>query len=363
MPTFMQISKVLSTLLLERGVSLSAAEALHLLLAIQCNAHRIVTDTDGQLPVALGLFPTTSMMNHSCDPNCAHEFKITKGGRPMLLMRAMVDVEANTELTYSYTKLYQATSERQSQLMSAYGFSCACSRCVSSQRDSCIGVAGSGGSLAKELFTCLSLANRDYITRMAMYSRLLSTMSSSRLEEIHPLSQTCFYTYTFIAKTALHSFRNDKLGEEVLLSTLAYGLLSVACSFYFVRHIMADNVELICAAAEASGRLSELQPSMLDAVIKSNDALTALILGLLSSILFKHYRHDDVVVAIELLSAYVFNRVCQQDAPFTLRVILQRLAHREIAVYHIEEEGLTPRFKEKLNILEKKTSVISDDVS
>lgn len=111
------------------GNNLSTKDALQLLCAIPCNAHHIVNND--QQPVALGLFPLTCMMNHSCVPNCAHYFVVTPAARPQLVMVAVEDIAEGVELTYSYSPLYQSTAERQSKLMAAYGFRCDCLRCES----------------------------------------------------------------------------------------------------------------------------------------------------------------------------------------------------------------------------------------
>jgi hypothetical protein len=105
----------------------------HLLLSIQCNAHRLL-DSNSR-PVALGLFLMTSMMNHNCVPNAAHHFLVRKGYRPRLLMRALSFINVGDEITYSYVPLYQSTSVRKKQLSDAYGFSCICNRCLGSNED------------------------------------------------------------------------------------------------------------------------------------------------------------------------------------------------------------------------------------
>lgn len=108
-------------------IELSQDEIVHLVLVVQCNAHNI--KTVGGAPIGIGLFPTTSMMNHSCFPNCAHSFTISKLQPPRLVMRALRDVSAGDELAYSYVPLYQSTKQRQAQLSAAYSFVCSCPRC------------------------------------------------------------------------------------------------------------------------------------------------------------------------------------------------------------------------------------------
>ena len=120
----------LSTIARTSNLNLSAVEVRQLLYSIQCNAHLIVANQRGLKAVALGLFPLTSMMNHSCNPNCTHRFLIEQGKPPKLIMRAIQIIEKGEELCYSYVNLYQSTTARRSQLNSAYSFLCICERCL-----------------------------------------------------------------------------------------------------------------------------------------------------------------------------------------------------------------------------------------
>lgn len=123
-----------SEILDEKDLPISGPEAAELLFIIQSNAHRITQF--GGVPIGLGLFPLTSLMNHSCNPNCVHHFSLstaipnTARSTPKLVMRALKDIKAGEELTYSYVDLYQSTASRRQQLRHAYFFHCECQRCV-----------------------------------------------------------------------------------------------------------------------------------------------------------------------------------------------------------------------------------------
>jgi hypothetical protein len=112
------------------NLPLSHNDIQFLLYAIQCNAHQIVNPESKA--IALGLFPYTSMMNHSCRPNCIKLFLIQPNCPPKLIMRAIRDIDKGEELCYSYVNLYQSTECRREQLTKAYSFHCICQRCSTS---------------------------------------------------------------------------------------------------------------------------------------------------------------------------------------------------------------------------------------
>jgi hypothetical protein len=110
-----------------RQLNLPYAKARHLLLAIRCNAHRILNANNDA--VGLGLFPLTSLINHDCKPNVTHYFVVEEGKAPLLVVRAIAAIAPGEELVYSYVPLYQSTKARREQLHDVYGFHCHCSRC------------------------------------------------------------------------------------------------------------------------------------------------------------------------------------------------------------------------------------------
>lgn len=124
-----RVAKAMSELINSCNLQLSTDEAFRLLLIIQCNAHKI---KDGKYDVALGLFPLTSMLNHSCTPNCFHSYLIDateSHSPPTLVIRALCDIHPGDEICYNYIPLYQSTDTRQAQLFRAYSFTCSCPRC------------------------------------------------------------------------------------------------------------------------------------------------------------------------------------------------------------------------------------------
>uniref|UniRef100_A0A7J8BAS5 [histone H3]-lysine(4) N-trimethyltransferase n=1 Tax=Rousettus aegyptiacus TaxID=9407 RepID=A0A7J8BAS5_ROUAE len=80
--------------------------------------------------VGVGLYPSVSLLNHSCDPNCSIVFN-----GPHLLLRAVRDIEAGEELTICYLDVLMTSEERRKQLRDQYCFECDCSRCQTRDKD------------------------------------------------------------------------------------------------------------------------------------------------------------------------------------------------------------------------------------
>ncbi|GAB1285777.1 Histone-lysine N-methyltransferase SMYD3 [Apodemus speciosus] len=67
--------------------------------------------------VGVGLYPSMSLLNHSCDPNCSIVFN-----GPHLLLRAVREIEAGEELTICYLDMLMTSEERRKQLRDQYCF-------------------------------------------------------------------------------------------------------------------------------------------------------------------------------------------------------------------------------------------------
>ena len=77
------------------------------------------------MPIAAAVYPTASMINHSCRPNCVQHFS----GRNITI-RAIGRVEAGEEVTMSYIDVIQGVEERRDELLRGYLFRCECNTCV-----------------------------------------------------------------------------------------------------------------------------------------------------------------------------------------------------------------------------------------
>ncbi|XP_006897801.1 PREDICTED: histone-lysine N-methyltransferase SMYD3 [Elephantulus edwardii] len=93
-----------------------------------CNSFTIC-DAEMQ-EVGVGLYPSMSLLNHSCDPNCSIVFS-----GPCLFLRAVRDIEVGEELTICYLDMLMTSEERRKQLRDQYCFECDCIRCQTQDKD------------------------------------------------------------------------------------------------------------------------------------------------------------------------------------------------------------------------------------
>ncbi|XP_074899254.1 histone-lysine N-methyltransferase SMYD3 isoform X2 [Buteo buteo] len=95
---------------------------------VTCNCFTI---SNGEMQdVGVGLYPSMSLLNHSCDPNCVIVFEGYQ-----LLLRSVREIQIGEELTISYIESLMTTSERQKQLMRQYCFECDCLLCQNQEKD------------------------------------------------------------------------------------------------------------------------------------------------------------------------------------------------------------------------------------
>ncbi|XP_060048091.1 histone-lysine N-methyltransferase SMYD3 [Erinaceus europaeus] len=80
--------------------------------------------------VGVGIYPSMSLLNHSCDPNCCIVFS-----GPHLLLHAVRDIKAGDELTICYLDMLMTSEGRRKQLRDQYCFECDCFRCQTQDKD------------------------------------------------------------------------------------------------------------------------------------------------------------------------------------------------------------------------------------
>jgi len=105
---------------------LSAATLL--LSKISQNA---VTMTDEEMnQLGIGIFPTLSTTNHSCEPNALQSFTIgCNNSIPSLNLYASRNIASMEEVFISYCDVGVPTLERKTNLLETYKFTCDCLRC------------------------------------------------------------------------------------------------------------------------------------------------------------------------------------------------------------------------------------------
>ena len=110
----------------------TAAGLLHYLQSLPCNAHEVTEQVQrGQeaelREVGAAVYPSTSLLNHACDPNVV---RVSYG--TTCVVRVIRPVPAGGELLDNYGLHWavQAWSERQAALKRQYYFDCHCLACV-----------------------------------------------------------------------------------------------------------------------------------------------------------------------------------------------------------------------------------------
>ncbi|XP_061734882.1 histone-lysine N-methyltransferase SMYD3 isoform X2 [Nerophis ophidion] len=112
----------------------SCRQLLDLIAKVTCNCFTI---SDGELQeIGVGLYPSLSLLNHDCRPNCVMVFEGAK-----IHLRAILDIKPGEELTISYIETLSLTEERQKQLEDQYHFTCRCQKCDSQDTD-CLMLSG-----------------------------------------------------------------------------------------------------------------------------------------------------------------------------------------------------------------------------
>lgn len=81
-----------------------------------------------------GVYIFCSRLNHCCDPNCTWKISRTPDSNDprdrTIRVTAIKDIKAGEELTITYIVRENRVEKRQAELLRAYGFQCACPRCI-----------------------------------------------------------------------------------------------------------------------------------------------------------------------------------------------------------------------------------------
>ncbi|KAF2076615.1 hypothetical protein CYY_002101 [Polysphondylium violaceum] len=110
---------------------------IELMCILECNAHEIGitipsntnTCSYRYCSIGAGLYYTSSLFNHSCQPNIS---KIIEPGQSYgnHTMLAFKDIEMGEEICFNYIPISLAFDDRQTKLLYSYFFKCACPACL-----------------------------------------------------------------------------------------------------------------------------------------------------------------------------------------------------------------------------------------
>ncbi|KAE9370088.1 hypothetical protein N431DRAFT_509046 [Stipitochalara longipes BDJ] len=136
----MEQGQVLARVLkLATGSELSVQEILELFFAIHQNKlsirHPVVKCANGVADATLPFFasnrvtidPFLALVNHNCEPNATW---VSNGGS--VSVRALKEITANTEITFSYLGVRGDRQSRQEELQTVWGIVCHCDACKKS---------------------------------------------------------------------------------------------------------------------------------------------------------------------------------------------------------------------------------------
>uniref|UniRef100_A0A6P8Q3E3 [histone H3]-lysine(4) N-trimethyltransferase n=1 Tax=Geotrypetes seraphini TaxID=260995 RepID=A0A6P8Q3E3_GEOSA len=172
---------------------------------VTCNSFTI---SDGEMQeVGVGLYPSMSLLNHSCDPNCVIIFE---GQR--LLLRTIKEIQISEELMISYIDIMMPSADRQIELKRQYCFECSCHRCQTQDKDA--------DMLAGDMVACKevkeSIPKMDELQAQQKWEQILALCHSFINSNINCLPDTNIYQMKML-DYAMDACINLCLWEEALL--------------------------------------------------------------------------------------------------------------------------------------------------
>lgn len=141
-------------------------------------------------PIGIGLYPTVSLLNHSCSPNVISIFDRNK-----FIVRAGKSLECGSELNYCYGPHVNRMSkkDRQQRLKEQYFFTCQCECCsknIENKSRALLCINCSGPVIYNHDFTnvCLKCNTRDsidtrkYLNDIEGYKAAMTMLRTSEIE-------------------------------------------------------------------------------------------------------------------------------------------------------------------------------------
>ncbi|KAM4040268.1 histone-lysine N-methyltransferase SMYD3 isoform 2-T2 [Anomaloglossus baeobatrachus] len=149
---------------------------------LTCNSFTI---GDGEMQdVAVGLYPSMSLLNHSCGPNCVIVFEGTR-----LNLHTVKEIPKGEELTISYMDVKMPSHMRQMQCQRQYCFTCDCHRCMSKDKDEDMLAGGEQASreMEQSLSTLEELRSHGDLNEALDLCKKLINSSQLPSKNIHQL--------------------------------------------------------------------------------------------------------------------------------------------------------------------------------
>ncbi|KAL8614446.1 hypothetical protein ACOMHN_007782 [Nucella lapillus] len=235
-----------------------------------CNAHAItalhstevsekhLVETRSQVRVATAIYPTASLMNHSCDPTIISSFQ-----KDLLVVKCTKDVTLGGEIFNCYGPHCRRMKrrERQDSLKSQYFFDCRCEACGDCQEDSPLTTQGvrcpdCGGTIVADeaVSTCPSchvtvdmssvlsqlgaadshfteglryMELGDYTSAVQRFRRCLKVRSKVMSANNHDLGQVHDAIAQCLASTGCYAEATAHLTDSVAITEAIFGASSI----------------------------------------------------------------------------------------------------------------------------------------
>lgn len=185
-------------------------------------------------PRLLGLYPLADMVNHAC---LANAVRVYAAGN-IMLVHALTEIAAGTEIVYSYVPPSQTVQRRRSVLEQQHGFVCTCIRCLTEER---VEPVLSTSSQAASLLESLQAWNYPRLADFPSYTQLHKAVKA--LEDVVlPLPDLTNETRRFLRIAYLHVYihyfnvslaKVQAESDDFVAGILRKDLLTLATQLHF----------------------------------------------------------------------------------------------------------------------------------
>ena len=193
---------------------------LHELDIFLSNAVSSMTNAD-----KIALFPSNSLMNHSCAPNLIQLF--TSDAEDVIEIRAIKDILKGEEVTQCYTRGLMTSSQMKTKLQEAFRFDCKCGVCSGSipHQDVLISeISSKMNLLYSPLDTLYRKKKKDWMNEVSELERAVDL--SKQLYIGHMFDRLKVYRFFVVASQMARDSIRLKKAMDVLQEELsALGLM------------------------------------------------------------------------------------------------------------------------------------------